>query len=126
MKYSEAMKLLNEGKKVRRVEWVDSMYIYKNEEGRMMDNDGIYYSTSILTGEWEEYIEPTDNMKIQKLIDWHQLIDGTTDEEKIHIVWHKLNDVIDVLNTWQDAFNKGYEQCRLDIISKLNDVYGKK
>lgn len=43
-------------------------------------------------------IEPTDNAKIEELIDWYQLIDGTTDEEKIHIVWNKLNEVIRKIN----------------------------
>lgn len=46
----------------------------------------------------EEEIETTDNTKIEELIDWYQLIDGTTDEEKIHIVWNKLNEVIRKIN----------------------------
>lgn len=46
----------------------------------------------------EEDIEPTDNTKIEELIDWYQLIDGTTDEETIHIVWNKLNEVIRKIN----------------------------
>lgn len=48
----------------------------------------------------DEEIEPTDNTteKIEELIAWYQLIDGTTDEEMIHIVWNKLNEVIRKIN----------------------------
>lgn len=40
-------------------------------------------------------IEPT---KIEELIDWYELPNGLTSEEKIHIVWNKLNEVIRKIN----------------------------
>lgn len=46
----------------------------------------------------QEEIEDNTTEKIEELIDWYQLIDGTTDEEKIHIVWNKLNEVIRYIN----------------------------
>ena len=50
----------------------------------------------------QEEIEDNTTEKIEELIDWYQLIDGTTDEEKIHIVWNKLNEVIKHINLTND------------------------
>lgn len=48
----------------------------------------------------EEDIEPTDNTteKIYELKDWYELPDGLTSEEKIQIIWNKLNEVIREIN----------------------------
>ena len=60
MKFSEAMKLLEEGKKVRRVEWNKYEYIYLDNEGRLLNDDGSDYKPYKITGEWEEHIEETE------------------------------------------------------------------
>lgn len=46
----------------------------------------------------EEEIKPTDNTKIKELIEWKLLIDGTSSEELIQILWDKLNEVIRYIN----------------------------
>ena len=44
--------------------------------------------------------EPTDNTteKIYELKDWYELPDGLTSEEKMQIIWKKLNEVIRYIN----------------------------
>ena len=58
------------------------------------------YYIDLITDEVEliEPQEPTDNSKIEELIDWHLLIDGTSEEELIEMLWNKLNEVIRKLN----------------------------
>ena len=59
MKFSEAMKLLEEGKKVRRVDWEKDTYIYSDDDCLLVNNTnkGLKIETD---GEWEEYIEETE------------------------------------------------------------------
>ena len=42
--------------------------------------------------------KPIEPSKIEELIDWYELPNGLTSEEKIHIVWNKLNEVIRKIN----------------------------
>lgn len=53
MKFSEAMKLLEEGKKVRRVDWEKDTYIYSDDDCLLVNNTnkGLKIETD---GEWEE------------------------------------------------------------------------
>lgn len=60
MKFSEAMKLLEEGKKVRLVEWNKGEYIYLDNEGCLLNDNGSDYEPYKITGDWEEYIEETE------------------------------------------------------------------
>ena len=60
MKFSEAMKLLEEGKKVRLVGWNKGEYIYLDEFGCLLNDDGSDYEPYVITEEWEEYIEETE------------------------------------------------------------------
>ena len=56
MKFHEAMKLVEEGKKVRKTSWVcKDYYLYINENGLLVDSvdNGIKIKVK---GEWEEYI----------------------------------------------------------------------
>lgn len=59
MKFSEAMKLLEEGKKVRRVDWGKDTYIYSDDDCLLVNNTnkGLKIETD---GDWEEYIEETE------------------------------------------------------------------
>ena len=60
MKFSEAMKLLEEGKKVRLAEWNKCEYIYLDNEGCLLNDDGSDFEPYKITGDWEEYIEETE------------------------------------------------------------------
>ena len=102
MKFSEAMKLLEEGKKVRRTNWSKEEYMYKNENDTAMTEDGREYDfTWSICGDWEEYIEPTDNTKIEeldvvkcehKLYNSHAIMGMITENR------NKLNEVIRKIN----------------------------
>lgn len=59
MKFSEAMKLLEEGKKVRRVDWEKDTYIYSDDDCLLVNNTNKGLKIEI-DGEWEEYIEPVE------------------------------------------------------------------
>ena len=102
MRFYEAMKLLEEGKKVRKTNWEKDGYIYKNSDNLFADEMNDENPVFSIEGEWEEYIEPEqfreDTKMIKELIDWHLLIDGTSNEEKIQRLWDKLNEVVRIIN----------------------------
>jgi len=60
--------------------------------------------------------------KNHKLDEWREFCKWveTLPYSELIVGENKSNDVS------QNGFNEGYEQCRLDIITKLNDMYGKK
>lgn len=60
MKFWEAMKALDEGKKVRQEAWVDKdLYIKKDFDGSIRDGAGIPYGSWIyVADDWEIYEEP--------------------------------------------------------------------
>ena len=68
MKFSKALELLKQGKKVRRKEWGKSTKIFIRNEQLFVGNDeeecsyantSVYYILSdILADDWEEYKEP--------------------------------------------------------------------
>ena len=63
MKMWEAIQLLEEGKKVRSVAWEKGMYIWKNDEGEYVTEEGIsimYLNGGALSTEWEVYEERKD------------------------------------------------------------------
>lgn len=60
MKFSEAMKLLEEGKKVRNKEWAGGFYIFLDKEGCLINESGDFSAHFSFDGEWEEYIEETE------------------------------------------------------------------
>lgn len=96
MRFYEAMKLLEEGKKVRRTNWSKEQYIYKNENDTAKNEDGSEYDfTWSICGEWEEYIEPGEGKieKMNQLVYAHQ-----TDSQRIATIFDKLNEVIDIFN----------------------------
>ena len=104
---------LKEGTKVNLIadDYLTKLY-YDGELIRFVASDNIYAFTCKDINDEDEYeliepndfgkadkmAEPTDITKIEELIDWYQLIDGTTDEEKIRIVWNKLNEVTRYIN----------------------------
>lgn len=53
MKLWEAMKLLEEGKKVRRVYWDEDEYITTDEYGNIVYCDGRPYVNAYLSDNWE-------------------------------------------------------------------------
>ena len=57
MKLWEAMKLLEEGNKVRRVNWEKDVYVYKGDDGEYYKSNGEDFDIIYLdnTNEWELY-----------------------------------------------------------------------
>ena len=68
MRFYEAMKLLEEGKKVRNTIWPSGSWICKTENGDMTGETNNTFLLANINGNWEEYIESTDNTKIEKLV----------------------------------------------------------
>jgi hypothetical protein len=60
MKFWEAMRYLEEGKKVRKVGWNEKDYICLNEN-EIVDEDGDLYSSVSICEEWELYEEVEEN-----------------------------------------------------------------
>lgn len=58
MKFSEAVKLLEDGKKIRQKSWLRTSYVYL-KDGYVCNNSGklIDLETRSCSEEWEEYIE---------------------------------------------------------------------
>lgn len=101
MKFSEAMALLENGKKVRKTIWTKDGYIYKNNDENIVEETGKTIDTFTFTidGEWEEYIEEDKDInahsKIKKL-EWNRF--NTTDKIFKKLVFNTLNEIIDKLN----------------------------
>lgn len=60
MKFSEALLLLEQGKKIRRSWWVTGSYYYFSNQ-RFLNNNGddAYISRdALIATDWEEYVEP--------------------------------------------------------------------
>lgn len=105
MKFSEAMKLLEDGKKVRLKSWVEKKeYIYKDKKGYISDRDDISFNLTLyVDGEWEEYIEGPDinaATKIEEITNTFIPKDGTdyAIKENFTIIFNKLNEVIRAVN----------------------------
>ena len=68
MKLWEAIKALEEGKKVRAVYWSESLYVYKDLYGNYITEEGIsLFDSSLLNkdAEWELY---DDREPVEKLV----------------------------------------------------------
>ena len=103
MKFSEAMKLLEEGKKVKCVYWREGTYIQLKGDV-IYDDEGETYEIPglIIEEDWEEYIEP-ETKKIEKLNenDLFITLDGITKLEPMKAsmrMLDKINEIIDKLN----------------------------
>ena len=58
MKTLEALKYIDNGKKMRKIQWEEGEYIHKNDNGDIKwHNDLFYYSEFNFNDEWEEYQE---------------------------------------------------------------------
>lgn len=58
MKTLEALKCIDDGKKMRKIEWKEGKYIHKNDNGDIRWYNGMfYYSEFNFNDEWEEYQE---------------------------------------------------------------------
>ena len=55
MNFSEAINKLKEGRKVRKVDWDESHYIYMDEEGYVRRRDGEKYFIKLNNDVWEEF-----------------------------------------------------------------------
>lgn len=55
MKFWEAVKTMEEGKKVRKVNWEDEAYIYIDENSEIRDNEGFYPALYCINEKWEIY-----------------------------------------------------------------------
>lgn len=109
MRFYEAMKLLEEGKKVRKIEWETGEYIYKNSDDLLADETKTENPVFSIEGEWEEYIEPEQFREDTKMIEelnimlfskYHYqyselekgIVDNLTD------VQNKVNELVRVIN----------------------------
>ena len=66
MKAWEVMKLLEEGKKVRQIQWKENDYIYLNKYGNIVDESNYHYPiTNIneICKEWEIYNEKEEDSR---------------------------------------------------------------
>lgn len=105
MKFSEAIKLLEEGKKVRSKYWSDVEYIWLIN-GKLEDEKGYTYELDEenFDYEWEEYIEPSEK-KIEKLdVKWN-ILDPTPNEREllqiIEVHEDKINELIERMNEYE-------------------------
>ena len=103
MKFSEAMKLLEEGKKVRVPAWGNEEYIWISDN-RVVDENGndFYFKGCHFAYNWEEYIEP-ETKKIEKLSSSLEgIIDPTINERylmrSVQANTDKINELIDRMN----------------------------
>lgn len=56
MKTLEALKCINDGKRMRKIRWREGYYVYKNNEGNLTTWNGSLYHLGInFNDEWEEY-----------------------------------------------------------------------
>lgn len=74
MKFWEALKHIQEGKKVRVKDWNDDWYVYKSPSGKcIIDEEGkpvhLTYEDSLCV-EWELYEEP------EKTYTWMEVVEG--------------------------------------------------
>ena len=60
MKFWEAMKALEEGKKVRKTSWTENCYLYIDEDGSFYDNREQIPILYTIGTEWETYEEKKD------------------------------------------------------------------
>ena len=102
MKFSEASRLLEEGKRIRKKSWDECCYIYIGDDGILLDEDGCYFEGYSIIGEWEEYIEAKDtniHTKIEEL--WYMGRNEFVNDDNVpdyDKVCNKLNEVIKELN----------------------------
>lgn len=94
MKFSEAMKLLEEGKKVRVIIWDKKQYIYYNADlDEILNENGESYILGgyYLTDDWEEYIEP-ETKKIEKM-ERKNIIGALEAIDKINEIIERMNEL---------------------------------
>lgn len=109
MKYWEAMKLIDEGKKVKHKSWADGCYIYKDDLGNVVCADGeqyvetFYYSFNDY--HWEIYDDRKEAPQSLKNL-FNVLLDYCYDES-CYIV--EIDDLADKLLDKLKFFNKKYK-----------------
>lgn len=78
MNILEALKLVQEGKKVRKNWWVNDSYIYMNSVGDVIWSSGEPYKSPLnLVDTWEEYKEMPKDVKL--LVDFVDSIDKSSE-----------------------------------------------
>ena len=117
MRFYEAMKLLEEGKKVRNTIWPSGSWICKTENGDMTGETNNTFLLANINGNWEEYIESTDNTaeKIEEINPNNYLT--FVDYDKDGNEEYKLDANLAIMGDCSRGI-KG-------IISKLNEVINK-
>lgn len=110
MRFYEAIKLVEEGKKVRRVDWEKDEYIHKNTFNDLIDEKGEFFCNVCLDGDWEEYEEDKRFQLLREFAQWHVdncTIDmeksedkGALKEEREH--WLDVIRIIDGKETYID------------------------
>lgn len=100
MRFSEAMALLEQGKRVRKTNWEEFMFIHISEDGDIVDENCMYVDVNTTVGEWEEYIEGKDinvATKIEELKS--EDVNNRTLEEALGVIGNKINEVIRYINS---------------------------
>lgn len=114
MKLWEAIKSLEEGKKIRKVDWDSDFYVYKYKEGVYYQSDGLNFDVIYLcnTTEWEIYKEKKEVMdeKFKKL--YHLIKDEEAYLNRQYedfITEHKLEDHLTAFYRQLLEMNKYYK-----------------
>lgn len=111
MKFSEAARLLEEGKRIRKKSWDECCYIYIGDDGTLLDEDDFDFEVYSIIGDWEEYIEGKDidvATKIEEL-DYvindaygNEVYDITTLKSHARKNRDKINEIIKYINSKEE------------------------
>ena len=121
MRFSEAMRLLEDGKKVRKTSWDKGEYIYI-EDYQIKARDDEEWNC-IIDGEWEEYIEGKDinvATKIEEL--WYMGRNEFVNDDNVpdyDKVCNKLNEVINKVNAQTEVLLAQEKEIK-EIKEQLN------
>lgn len=108
MNFLDAMKLLSEGKKVRRKSWRDNQYIVLSKKG-IVDERGERVYNLYIDDVWEVYDERKEAPETLRDL-FGTLIDFYNDYEEIDIFeLDELNDATDNLFDVLERINKEYK-----------------
>lgn len=101
MKFSEAARLLEEGKRIKKKSWDECCYIYIGDDGILVDEDGCDFEGYSIIGDWEEYIEGKD-INVATKIEEIKYDSFDTFDLSFKKVIDKLNEVIRYINSKEE------------------------
>lgn len=89
LRFWEAMKALEEGKKIRRKHWDPNWYLVKSDNGQIRNSDGKFSTAHRVCGNWELYEE---SQEPEKLYRWMFKAKGIGGKWWITDVLHPIED----------------------------------